>query len=162
MGAEVSQSSPRLAASAFHSSLYPLPLKTMGFTCLMSSRTTLRIAASFASPFSMRASTRILKSMRASAIAALSINMAEAQFASLPTARNSKRFPVKAKGDVRLRSVLSISNSGIDGRSSLKAFFPAIERLSSSAFSTCSSKSVTVLPRKEEMIAGGASLAPRR
>ena len=39
--------------------------------------------------------------------------MALAQLASEPGARNSKRFPVNAKGEVRLRSVLSISSSGI-------------------------------------------------
>ena len=41
-----------------------------------------------------------------------------AQLADEPAARNSKRLPVKAKGEVRLRSVLSMSNSGICGMSS--------------------------------------------
>ena len=40
--------------------------------------------------------------------------MAEAQFASEPTARNSKRLPEKANGEVRLRSVLSVSYTHLD------------------------------------------------
>ena len=36
-----------------------------------------------------------------------------AQLAEEPTARNSNLFPVKAKGEVRLRSVLSSINSGM-------------------------------------------------
>ena len=39
--------------------------------------------------------------------------MALAQFAEEPTARNSNLFPVNAKGEVRLRSVLSSNNSGM-------------------------------------------------
>ncbi len=38
--------------------------------------------------------------------------MAAAQLEEEPAARNSKRFPVKAKGEVRLRSVVSSSISG--------------------------------------------------
>ena len=45
--------------------------------------------------------------------AALSTIMAAAQLAEEPTARNSKRLPVKANGEVRLRSVLSSSSVGI-------------------------------------------------
>ncbi len=44
-----------------------------------------------------------------SATAVFSAIIALAQLASEPTARNSKRLPVKAKGEVRLRSVLSIN-----------------------------------------------------
>ena len=39
--------------------------------------------------------------------------MAAAQLEEEPAARNSKRFPVKAKGEVRLRSVVSSKISGI-------------------------------------------------
>ena len=134
----------------------------IGLTYLISSRKTFRIAVSFTSPFSMSASTRFLKSMRASATALFNVNIADAQFASAPTALNSNRLPVKANGEVRLRSVLSMRSSGREGRSSLKAVFPATEKASSSAFSTCSNKSVTVFPRKDEMMAGGASFAPKR
>lgn len=54
-----------------------------------------------------------LKRTNCSATAVLSAIMALAQLASEPGARNSNRFPVNANGEVRLRSVLSISNSGI-------------------------------------------------
>ena len=115
------------------------------------------------SPFATRASTRSLKTCKASATAVLSTIIADAQLASEPTARNSKRLPVKAKGDVRLRSVLSISNSGISGISICKPVFPVrLKIFSLSAFSICSRRSLICFPRKEEMIAGGASLAPRR
>ena len=120
------------------------------------------MAASFFSPAAISASTRDLKLLRASATAAFKVSMALAQFASEPTARNSKRLPVKANGDVLLRSVLSMKSSGIEGRSSLKDVLPSTRKESRSALSTMSRSSVTFLPRNEEMIAGGASLAPRR
>ena len=63
-------------------------------------------------PLAMSASTRRLKSARASATAVFRAIIALAQLASEPTARNSKRLPVKAKGEVRLRSVLSMSRLG--------------------------------------------------
>ena len=84
--------------------------------------------------------------------------MAEAQLADEPTARNSKRFPVKAKGEVRFRSVLSISSSGIRAMSSFIPCFPARIKL----FSKCSNTAESCEPKKQEMMAGGASLAPRR
>ena len=129
----------------------------------MSSRTISIIADVWSSPFAIKASTRVLKSSRASATAAFNTIRDDAQFASEPTARNSKRLPVKANGEVRLRSVLSIISSGISGISSSIPFLPARAKSSSlSAFSIWSSRSVNCLPRNEEMMAGGASLAPRR
>ena len=89
--------------------------------------------------------------------------MALAQLASEPTARNSKRFPVKANGDVRLRSVLSINNSGIwEYRVSYRALPPKAISSSVELSSKWSSTLLNWLPKKEEMMAGGASLAPRR
>ena len=122
-----------------------------------------RIALILSSPFSMSASTRFLKLARASATAVLSTIIALAQLASEPTARNSKRLPVNANGDVRLRSVLSMSSSGISGMSSFRPCLPATLK-SSSLFddSMCPRISVSWCPRNDEMMAGGASLAPRR
>ena len=135
----------------------------MALLSLRSSRTILRMALSLASPISMSRSTRFLNSVSASAMAVLSAIMALAQLASAPTARNSNLLPVKAKGDVRLRSVLSMSSSGIDGMSSLMATFPAMLMSSSLVeFSIWSRMDETVFPRKDEMMAGGASLAPSR
>ena len=121
------------------------------------------MAEIFGSPFSISLSTSFLNFANWSATAVLRAIMALAQLASEPTARNSKRLPVKAKGDVRFRSVLSISNSGICGISSFMPCLPLNEKrsslvLSSKWLSTC----VSCLPRKEEMMAGGASLAPKR
>ena len=111
----------------------------------------------------MRASTFCLNSVSCSATAVFSAIMALAQFASEPTARNSKRFPVNAKGEVRLRSVLSINSSGICGMSSFMPCFPP-RAISSSVVLTSmwSSTLLSCVPKNEDMIAGGASLAPRR
>ena len=89
------------------------------------------IADTFGSPFSMSSSTSFLNLMSCSATAVFKAIIALAQLASEPTARNSNLFPVKAKGEVRLRSVLSISNSGICGMSSFMPCFPPSEISSS-------------------------------
>ena len=124
---------------------------------------TLKSARSLASPAAIRASTSARKSFSCSATAALSASMAAAQFALEPTARNSKRLPVKAKGEVRLRSVLSSRISGMVPTPSFISFFALMMiPLSKSAFSISFSASVSCDPRKTEMIAGGASLAPKR
>src|SRR4026208_2578040 len=77
-----------------------------------------------------------------------------------PTARNSNLFPVNAKGDVRLRSPECRGSCGsvLAPRASTP---PLLGRLGRPA-STCSRMSDSIFPRKIEMIAGGASLAPRR
>jgi hypothetical protein len=51
-------------------------------------------------------------SSRLSATIVLMVSAAEAIFCEEPTARNSNLLPVKAKGDVRLRSVLSLLTCG--------------------------------------------------
>lgn len=78
-------------------------------------RITWIIAETLGSPFSINASTSFLNTVSCSATAAFKAIIALAQLASEPGARNSKRFPVNAKGEVRLRSVLSIRSSGIWG-----------------------------------------------
>ncbi len=105
-------------------------------------------------------STRSLNDASASAIAAFRAIMAEAQLTLDPGARNSKRLPVKAKGDVRLRSVLSMMRSGICGMSICMFFLPLTSNRSPP--SILSSSSVSCVPRKLEIIAGGASLPPKR
>ena len=129
---------------------------------LMSLRSTSRMAANVSLPSAIFASTSVLNVFNCSATAAFRASMAEAQLASEPTARNSKRLPVKAKGEVRLRSVLSISSSGIRAMSSFMPCLPASIRSSGSLFSRCSRTFDNCVPRKLEMIAGGASLAPKR
>ena len=51
--------------------------------------------------------------------------MADAQLASEPTARNSKRLPGKQKEKYGYDLVLSISNSGICGISNFNPLFAA-------------------------------------
>ena len=74
--------------------------------------------------------------------------------------RNSNLFPVKAKGEVRLRSVVSRLKRGSTSapRRILCFSVPAYGLSVSMASNTALSSS----PRKMEMTAGGASLAPRR
>ena len=90
--------------------------------------------------------------------------IAPAQLAEEPTARNSKRLPVKANGEVRLRSVLSINNSGICGIPAiLKPLLPLNTiSLAPSLLTILSNISDNWRPKNTEMIAGGASLAPKR
>ena len=77
-----------------------------------------------------------------------------------PSERNSNLLPVKANGEVRLRSVLSLGNFG----STLTPISRSCFSLAQYSFS--SSKALTIAdsssPRNMEIIAGGASFAPRR
>jgi hypothetical protein len=77
-----------------------------------------------------------------------------------PTARNSNLLPVKANGEVRLRSP---EWRGMDGseRAPRSMVPPLMVRLGNPC-STWARMSESMSPRKIEMIAGGASLAPRR
>ena len=96
----------------------------------------------------------------ASATTVLSTITGKAMLCDEPTARNSNFAPVKAKGEVRLRSVLSCSISGSLATPSASiacsAFAPARPAMISSIIL------VSAFPMKTEMIAGGASLAPSR
>ena len=76
------------------------------------------------------------------------------------TARNSNLLPVNANGLVRLRSPAS---RGSFGRTETPVSrMPPDFVLLAAPFSICSKMSVSMSPRNTEMIAGGASLAPRR
>ena len=65
------------------------------------------------------------------AMAALMAIMAAAQLDDEPAARNSKRLPVKANGEVRLRSVVSRRISGIRPIPNLRVVFSSAVILSS-------------------------------
>ena len=162
-GTEVSQSSPRRAASAFHWSEYPFPSKWMGRESTMSARISSRRAWRSSSPAARRESTADLNSMSCCATQALRAIIADAQLADEPTARNSNRLPVNANGDVRFRSVLSSMISGICD--TLSRSPSLVERSDSSSLDEDSIRcriSASCDPVKIDMIAGGASLAPRR
>jgi hypothetical protein len=77
-----------------------------------------------------------------------------------PSARNSNLLPVKANGLVRLRSPPCSGSGGSTGvpRPRNEPGLDALTSPSAIAEKTFSSSA----PRKIEMIAGGASLAPRR
>src|SRR5580704_6658278 len=79
---------------------------------------------------------------------------------SEPGARNSKRLPVKAKGLVRLRSPGSVGRMGRVVTPIDKV--PLDFEFLAPPLAIWSKTSVSCSPRKIEMIAGGASLAPRR
>ena len=77
-----------------------------------------------------------------------------------PSARNSNLLPVNANGEVRLRSPPCFGSAGsIEAPSSRSDFGVAASSEPDSIASKTFSSSA---PRKIEMIAGGASLAPRR
>jgi hypothetical protein len=76
------------------------------------------------------------------------------------TARNSNLLPVNANGLVRLRSPASRGSFG-STRTPVSSSPPCLVDFAP-PFSICSKMSVSMSPRKTEMIAGGASFAPRR
>ena len=77
-----------------------------------------------------------------------------------PTARNSNLLPVNAKGDVRLRS---LAWRGMWGRLvAPRSRSPPVFVFFGVPASSWLRMSVSISPRKMLMIAGGASLAPRR
>ena len=111
----------------------------------------------------MSESTSFLKVRNCSAIAAFSAVIAEAQFAEDPTARNSNLLPVNANGEVRFLSVLSTSNSGICPTPRLTCFLLSTTIASfTELFSNLSRMSLICVPKNTEIIAGGASCAPKR
>ena len=77
-----------------------------------------------------------------------------------PGARNSNRLPVNANGLVRLRSPGSVGSTG--SVSTPITILPLPLDEVAAPFAICSKTSASWSPRKIEMIAGGASLAPSR
>ncbi|MCK7469356.1 MAG: hypothetical protein MZU95_00065 [Desulfomicrobium escambiense] len=106
-------------------------------------------------PFALIFLTRI---SRLSATMVLRIVAGKEMDCEEPTARNSNLLPVNAKGDVLLRSVLSLLRTGsFEIPRSMIASSVAFVIL---PFSMLSRILVSCSPRNTEMIAGGASLAP--
>ncbi len=77
-----------------------------------------------------------------------------------PSIRNSNLLPVNANGEVRLRSVVSLLKSGKTVTPICIFSFSCFPY--GTPFSILSRIAESSSPRKIEMIAGGASLAPRR
>ena len=84
----------------------------------------------------------------------------QAMFCDEPTARNSNLLPVNANGLVRLRSPASRGSFG-STEAPMSSVPPCFVDLAA-PFSSCAKMSVSMSPRKIEMMAGGASLAPSR
>ena len=78
-----------------------------------------------------------------------------------PSARNSNLLPVKANGEVRLRSPPCIGSGGSTGVPRPR-IAPGLARVALAASRSRRRPCSSSAPRKIEMIAGGASLAPRR
>ena len=143
-------------ASFTHSSVYPLPLKRILSCAAMVSL----ISACISASKSLAPSRRSANCFSTSATAEFSIMLQQAILLEDPRERNSNLLPVNANGDVRLRSVVSLEKFGrvctpsfITSRS-----FPTY----GASFLIASSTALSSSPRKIEMIAGGASFAPRR
>ena len=114
-----------------------------------------QVAAARAGDSSLSASSSI-----ASATIVFSTLLGNASDWLDPSARNSNLLPVKANGEVRLRSPPCIGSGGSTGVPSPRnepgvCGSPSPDAIASKTFSSSA-------PRKIEMIAGGASLAPRR
>ena len=125
-------------------------------------RTAFTAVSSFASLGFLPAflSSSVATKSRLSATIVLRTVFGQATLAVEPTARNSNLLPVKAKGEVRLRS---LAWRGIWGRVlAPRSRAPPDLVFLGVPLSTWSRMSLSMSPRKMLMIAGGASLAPRR
>ena len=151
--------SPLFAASFGQSEEYPSPENTTRL-CALTRRWRSFCRFSLKSPFIASSLSHIASTDSATIV--LSAIWLCAQFCEEPGARNSNLFPVKAKGEVRLRSVVSFGSAGsvsTPTRSLRPRSPPFIPRVPDSMESRTALSSS---PRKMEMIAGGASFAPRR
>ena len=130
----------------------------------MYSLNTLKIASSFFIFLPLiRPSTWVLNSINCFATIAFNTVIGFAQFAVEPTALNSNLFPVKANGEVRFLSVLSNKISGILPTTfNFNSVLSSGDNLPSFTFSKAFNTFVNCVPIKTEIIAGGASLAPKR
>ena len=147
--------SPRLSASATHSSEYPFPPNTILWCSVAYFLIRSCTARSKSSAFSSTSHA----SANASATIVLSTTFGPAMESRDPTIRNSNLLPVNANGDVLLRSVASFVKSGSVSTPVLRipsARLCVASPVLISWFNTSSSCS----PRKTDTIAGGASFAP--
>ena len=101
--------SPRLSASFSHSSEYPSPLKII----LPFFSTTSLIIALTSALKSFAFSSLVANSSNTSATIVLIITLVSEIEEAEPNILNSNLLPVKANGDVLLRSVLSLRKAGI-------------------------------------------------
>src|SRR5690554_3074780 len=123
---------------------------------------TLTIAIFFSFPLDISFSMSFFNSLRTSATITFKAVIGPATLPLEPTALNSNLLPVKAKGEVLFLSVLSNMISGILLIPNFKYILSPFSSFRFPFFSNSSNIADKVDPRKMEIMAGGASLAPRR
>ncbi len=126
----------------------------------MTSSSTFCTAVLKSVPLAIRDSSSVARWSSASARMVLIVVIGAAIDCNAPGARNSNRLPVNANGLVRLRSPGSVGSTGSVSTPMVNAPFSL--ELVAPPFAIWSNTSVSWSPRKIEMIAGGASFAPRR
>ncbi len=122
----------------------------------ITSRMMLCTSALTSSAFSMRSAMRLSISATMTLMAVLQ----SAMLIDAPSIRNSNLLPVKANGEVRLRSEISLGRLGMVVTPI--SILPPWRRLDLPSVSISVRMSVSKSPRKIETMAGGASLPPRR
>ena len=147
--------SPLRFASSCHSLEYPFPLKMIRLCFSVYSTISAFNSLSKSSAFSSLSQA----SSNASAAIVFKTTLQFDRESWEPSIRNSNLFPVKANGDVRLRSVASLRKSG-SVVTPVANFSPLILWVASPFFRIWSSTSSSWSPRNTEMTAGGASLPP--
>ncbi len=147
--------SPRLSASATHSSEYPFPLKTILWCpaayCLIKSCTATLKSSAFSSTSQA--------SEKASATIVFNTTFDCATESWEPTIRNSNLLPVNANGDVRLRSVASLRKSG-SVFTPVSSICRLMECVAMPVLINCENTSSSCSPKNTDRMAGGASFAP--
>jgi hypothetical protein len=109
----------------------------------------------------MAFSSRVESSSTASATTVFSTVALKEMDCDAPSARNSNLLPVKAKGLVRFRSPACFGRFGSTCTPSPR-MPPCFELFAVPSSAIWSKMSVSWSPRKTDMMAGGASLAPSR
>ncbi len=133
-------------------------MNTMRRCCLMVSFKRMWTSASSFSEGTV--SRRSANCLRLSATAVFKTTLGPDTESADPGMRNSNLLPVKAKGEVRLRSVVSFTKWGNTwGPGVMATSFLASDFRS---FSTISKTATRSSPINMETMAGGASLPPRR
>ena len=146
---------PRLFASSIHAFEYPLPLKMI---LLWLDKSSLIMSWTAVSKSSASSSSSAA-SLNASATMVFNTTLGGAIESEEPTIRNSNLLLVKAKGEVRFRSVASLSKSG-KVATPVNNFPPFIECVASPVLQSWLITSSNCSPTNMEIMAGGASLAP--
>ena len=138
-------------------------LRTIPFYCHNILLDHLQDSHFFLSPFSISPSTSVFEILGVSAITVFRVVIGPAQLADEPTARNSNLLPVKANGDVRFLVGIvqhQFGDASVDIQ--FEDCFILFIKITAYALFDLVQYVGQVFPMKIEIMAGGASLAPRR